>query len=159
MSLAGLVATGFGSGLSPKAPGTVGSAVACFLALFLPGRWLIGALVVCCAAGIWASTKACEQWGLHDPGKIVIDEWAGQWLTLAGHGAMGWLVPCFVLFRLFDILKPWPVSLCEKLPRGWGIMADDLMAGLLANLTLSLLRFLVGSASGYGGLVWMIFGH
>lgn len=159
MTLSELIATGFGTGLSPKAPGTVGSAAACILALFMPGRMLIAALIVCSLAGVWASGAACDRWGLHDPGKIVIDEWAGQWLTLVGHGAAGWLLPCFVLFRLFDILKPWPVSFCEKLPRGWGIMADDLMAGLLANLTLSLLRLLAGTVSGCGGLVWMIFGH
>lgn len=155
-SLAQVLATFFGAGLSPKAPGTVGSAVACVLALAFSTPQMGVALAVVTLLGLWSSGASCRQWGVHDPGKIVIDEVAGQWLTLLGHGATsGWLLPGFLLFRLFDILKPWPVSACEKLPGGLGIMADDLMAGLLANLLMSALRYVMTGTA--GGLVWLIF--
>ena len=139
-----IVATGLGVGYAPLAPGTVGSllGLALFALLHLiagPPAALAGTLVVT-AAGFWSAGTAERHFGRSDPGHVVIDEVAGQMLTLlvlpfgAGVAAAG-----FLLFRLFDILKPFPVRRLEGLPGGSGIMADDLMAGIYANLVLQAL--------------------
>ena len=125
------------AGLSPKAPGTAGSALAALLAplLFLPlplwGRLLFLAVIV--VTGGLAATRAEILLGRTDPGEVVIDELVGVWIALlplgAGQGSWPGLVWAFALFRLFDIWKPWPVHASENwLPAGWGIMLDDLMA-------------------------------
>jgi len=137
------IATGFGSGLVPVAPGTAGSAVALLLfwLLTLPGiGWLPAAgFVVILAAGFWSAGEAARQLGKDDPGAVVIDEFAGQFLALLAL-PHSWLVLVtgFLLFRLFDITKPPPARQLEKLHGATGIMADDLMAGLYANLLLQL---------------------
>lgn len=135
-----LLATWFGSGLLPKAPGTWGSLAA------LPFAWLIvwagGPIALACAAaaafgiGWWASDIYAK--GRDDPGEVVIDEVAGQWLVLIAAPldpaiyALG-----FVLFRIADITKPWPAYLAERrLPGGLGIMADDIIAGVYAGALL-----------------------
>lgn len=140
---AGWVAAGFGSGWLPKAPGTWGSLAA------LPPAWmlleLLGAggllwatllvLVIGCMVCAIVLPKMEDQ----DPGWIVIDEWAGQWLCiaiLAAGTGVSWLIffPAFIAFRLFDIFKPWPVSLAERVgPAWWSIMADDVVAGALGG--------------------------
>ena len=137
------IATGFGSGLVPVAPGTAGSAVA--LVLFwlttLPGiGWLPAAgFVVVLVAGFWSAGEAARRLGKEDPGAVVIDEFAGQFLALLALPHT-WLVLVsgFLLFRLFDIVKPPPARRFEKLHGATGIMADDLVAGLYANLLLQL---------------------
>jgi phosphatidylglycerophosphatase A len=137
-----LLATWFGSGLSPVAPGTFGSLAALPFAVGL--AWIggavaltIGALVVL-LVGIWASEASARASGVKDPGEIVIDEVAGQWLALA-------FVPLdplayglgFALFRLFDITKPWPANWADRnLSGGWGIMLDDIVAGAYAGILL-----------------------
>ena len=108
------------AGLSPKAPGTAGSALAALLAPLL---------------------------GRTDPGEVVIDELVGVWIALlplgAGQGSWPGLVWAFALFRLFDIWKPWPVHASENwLPAGWGIMLDDILAGLMAMCCMLVLRAL-----------------
>jgi phosphatidylglycerophosphatase A len=145
--LATLVATGFGSGYSPFAPGTAGSLVG--LLLFLPVRHLAPApLILATTAvsivGIWAGTVVARRLGLHDPSIVVVDEIAGMWVSLllvpfsARSAGLG-----FLLFRAFDVWKPYPARQLEALPDGLGIMADDLMAGVYANLALRVLSLVV----------------
>ena len=136
------LATGFGSGFSPVAPGTAGTLVAVPLAYLLPAGFpaqgLVVALVV--ALAIWSAGVAAPGFGLKDPGQIVVDEIAGYLVTVAFLPA-GWvtLAVGFVLFRLFDIAKPPPCRWAETLPGGLGIVADDLLAGLYANLVIRIL--------------------
>jgi phosphatidylglycerophosphatase A len=134
------VATAFGSGHSPCAPGTAGSAVG--LLLFWPMAawpwpWQLGACVALLLVGTVAATRVAERVGRKDPGIVVVDEVLGQWVTLLtlpftpATAAVG-----FLLFRAMDILKPWPARDLERLPGGWGIMADDVAAGVYAHLLL-----------------------
>ncbi len=135
---AALLATWFGCGLARFAPGTVGSlaALPCAAGLrMLGGAWLLGAAVALVfLAGLWASARYAGAAGGGDPGAVVIDEVAGQWLTLVFLPAdLRAYVLAFVLFRLFDIAKPWPIGWMDRtLENGLGIMVDDLMAGLYA---------------------------
>ena len=131
------LALGFGSGLAPKAPGTFGTLAAVPLFLLMSGLTpLIYGLVVLvvCLAGIYICGKAASDVGVHDHGAIVWDEFAGFFITM-------FMVPVswqsvlvgFVLFRIFDIAKPWPISIADKkLTGGFGIMFDDVLAGLFA---------------------------
>jgi len=140
--LATMLATSGGAGYAPIAPGTAGSAVGVLVfALIAPQGTAVVALatVAIAVAGIWAAERAMAVFNSKDPGPVVIDEVAGQLVTLCGHGG-DWvtLVAGFLVFRLFDIVKPWPVGALEALPGGVGIMADDLMAGVYASLTLYL---------------------
>jgi phosphatidylglycerophosphatase A len=135
-----LVATGFGSGYSPVAPGTAGSIVALLLFLPLaPLPWTaqLAAVVVLTAAGVLAAGRYARRIGVHDPGSVVVDEVAGQWLTFVGLPFTPWLAVAGLLaFRVMDVWKPWPARALERLPGGVGIMADDVMAGLYAHLAL-----------------------
>ena len=142
--------TFFGAGLGKPGPGTWGSAAAAllWLAAGIPLRhspatlsWLtVAAALVALAVGIPAATRVEREAGREDPGMVVIDEAVGQWIALihapvdAGH-----LLAAFLLFRLFDIVKPWPARQLENLPAGWGIMFDDVAAGLYALLVVQLL--------------------
>ena len=132
------VATGAGSGYAPFAPGTAGSLVG--LLLFwplsrLPFAGQAGVTVALFLLGTLAAAHLASRLGLKDPGIVVVDEVVGQWVSLL-------LLPLtpltvvlgFLLFRLLDVLKPWPARDFERLPGGWGIMADDVMAGIYANL-------------------------
>jgi phosphatidylglycerophosphatase A len=136
------IATAGGSGLFPFAPGTVGSLVG--VLIYLATRsWPLAmqaALVLAVAlVGTWASGVAAAHFGREDPGQVVIDEVAGQLLTLLATGAStAGIVLGFLLFRVFDIVKPWPARQFERFPGGYGIMADDLMAGVYAHLLLRL---------------------
>ena len=141
-----LIAFGFGAGLMPKAPGTWGTLVAIpfyFLALRLGGT----SAVLTCAfvffvLGIWASAVAGKALGVADHGGIVIDEIAAFVLVLAftPQGLL-WLVVAFVLFRIFDITKPWPIRYFDRtLKGGFGVMFDDLLAAIAAIAILLLLR-------------------
>lgn len=145
-----LIATWFGSGLLPKVPGTWGSLAA--LPFGVAIAWAGGPLLLVAASllayliGLWASARYAESMGLKDPGVVVIDEVAGQWLALVpvcldplGIGF------AFVFFRLFDILKTWPANVLErKLEGGPGIMTDDMVAGLYAAILSALLLMLLG---------------
>ena len=100
-----------------------------------------GALaLVVSAPAIWAAGETARQAGMKDPQFVVVDEVVGQWLALTGARTRNWKawLAAFVLFRLFDIWKPFPVRQLESLPGGWGIVADDLMAGVYAALVLFL---------------------
>ena len=139
------LAFGLGSGLSPKAPGTAGSALALvfFPLLVALGLWgSIALIVVASVFGIWLCGKAADILQVHDHEAIVWDEFVGQWLSLLPLVASAaWqpstyvgVVLAFILFRFFDILKPWPISWCDKnLHGGFGIMIDDILAGLAAG--------------------------
>ncbi|WP_420561637.1 phosphatidylglycerophosphatase A [Tepidicaulis sp.] len=143
--IAFLLATWFGAGLSPIAPGTMGSVAALLFAL--PVYWLglsplllLGAAALLLPIGIWASGIYSKEIGADDPGAVVIDEVAGQWmvLALAPLTPLGWLA-AFALFRFFDILKPWPVSWADRtLDGGTGIMMDDILAGLYGMAAMAL---------------------
>ncbi len=132
-----VLATFFGVGLFPAAPGTVASAVAVLVYKFalhgLAWPLYVLLLVLLSFVGTAASAVHAAELGRPDPGCIVIDEVCGQLAALALLPAT-WasLAVSFVLFRLFDIIKPWPIRRLERLPSGWGIMADDLGAGLAA---------------------------
>ncbi|MGV8995953.1 MAG: phosphatidylglycerophosphatase A [Parvibaculaceae bacterium] len=145
------IATWFGSGLIPKAPGTWGTIAAIpfawvIVTLFGPFALLIAA-VIAFAIGIWAAGAYATTIGKPDPSEVVIDEVAAIWLILAFVPMtwVGWFI-AFVVFRFFDVAKPWPVSLADaKLKGGFGIMADDIIAALYTLLILWLMQFYLGS--------------
>jgi phosphatidylglycerophosphatase A len=139
-----LIATWFGCGYSPIAPGTAGSAAGLAIGIVLREYahmpwWGFLALA---AAGyfpaVWAAGVMAESLGIKDPGCVVVDEVLGQWVALACACRYNWksYLAAFLLFRLFDIWKPPPVRQLEALPGGIGIVADDLMAGAYAALVL-----------------------
>lgn len=149
---AGWIALGFGSGLSPMAPGTAGS-----LAALVP--WLIvrgvnpvfyaAFLIATFALGVWACDWVVRKTNVKDPSFVVWDEFVGQWIALLplvilARGA-GWIIAGFILFRLFDIWKPWPVSLADRdIAGGLGVMLDDVVAGAYAALVLGAVLAFVG---------------
>lgn len=135
-----LIATSAGAGYSPFASGTAGSAVGVaiyFLTRHLDPRMQIALLVVITVVGTWASSVAARHFDREDPGEVVIDEVAGQLVTycLLGVGPLGAAIG-FVLFRVLDVIKPWPARQMEHLHGGLGIMADDLMVGVYGWLIL-----------------------
>ncbi len=142
--------TGFGAGFSPLAPGTAGSALGILLYVPLAAAdWRVFALALgaLLPAGVWAARVCGERYGAHDHRRIVIDEVVGQLVTLASFPARpGWLLAGFLLFRLYDIWKPFPA---RRIDRRWrtpaGVVADDLVAGVYANLTLQAARAVLGS--------------
>ncbi|MGE0386020.1 MAG: phosphatidylglycerophosphatase A [Gammaproteobacteria bacterium] len=142
-----LLATGLGAGLARRAPGTCGTLVA--LPLYgllsgLPPAAYVAVVLSLFAAGIWVCGHAARELGGRDPGMIVFDEIVGYLatMTLAPPG-WGWAVAGFALFRLFDIAKPWPVSVADaRVHGGLGIMLDDLAAACYAALSLQLLVFI-----------------
>lgn len=133
-------ATAGGAGYAPFAPGTFGSLVGLVIYLatrFSPLEWQLGLLAAITVIGVWAATVTERVLGEDDPGPVVIDEVAGQMATLVltGVGITGAILG-FALFRVLDVAKPRPIDRLERLPRGYGIMGDDLMAGLYGNLLL-----------------------
>ncbi len=143
-----LLAFGFGSGLSPVAPGTVGSLLGVALAWLTLESGLIvqvGIAAAMFAAGIWICGNSSRRLGQHDPGGIVWDEIVAMYATLlvAPATITAWIL-AFGLFRAFDIVKPWPIrELDHRLGGGLGIMLDDLVAALYAAILLALYRWLM----------------
>ncbi|NDQ58546.1 MAG: phosphatidylglycerophosphatase A [Acidipila sp.] len=160
-----LLATGLGLGCLPMAPGTWGSLLSLALyfllersiprlgssfghdwpagsAGFLAVQLLFNGLVA--IVGVWTSDSAADYFGEPDPGRVVIDEISGQQIVFIGLAPVGWKVMLagFVLFRLFDIWKPFPARQAESLPGGWGIMTDDWFAALYALLILWIARLM-----------------
>jgi len=134
-------AFGFGSGASPYAPGTIGTLVAIPLYLLMMhlSLWVYLILVVVIVVvGIWLCDVTSRDLGVHDHSGIVWDEIAGYLITMAAAPqGIGWILIGFILFRFFDILKPWPISRIDKqVQGGWGIMLDDILAGIFSWLTL-----------------------
>jgi phosphatidylglycerophosphatase A len=138
------LATFFGSGFAPGAPGTAGSLLAAVLYWLFPFHWLTWCLIITgfFFTGVLAATFVEKERG-HDPGLVVIDEAVGQWISylFIAMTPLIWIAG-FILFRLFDIFKPWPINRSQQLKAGWGIMIDDVLAGISANLALRLLIYL-----------------
>jgi phosphatidylglycerophosphatase A len=137
------VATFFGAGLLPKAPGTFGS-LAALGVLFLPVSILFPVLIAGIILGsilsITAIAAAEREWG-SDAGCIVIDEAVGMWIVLlhpATHHSFFWAILAFALFRIFDIWKPWPINLLNEKKGAFFVLADDVLAGVFALAALSL---------------------
>lgn len=155
------LATVGGLGRLPLVPGTFGSVAGLGVAWLIArltarpgvtGRFLASyaiANVVIAAAGVWAATCAADYLGHKDPPMVVIDEVSGQMITLAGHlaglAAVNWksFAVGFILFRGFDILKPFPARRAEWLRGGWGVMADDWIAGIYAAIALWIVHSLL----------------
>jgi len=148
---AALVATVAGLGYLPKAPGTWASAAAVILAVGLDqaGGWIAIAIAAAVATGLGliAVHVYLRQSALADPPEIVIDELAGQWLTLAflPFGVVGCVLG-FLAFRIFDIVKPWPIPWIEQRSGAWGVVLDDLMAGLYAAASVTVALALIDFA-------------
>jgi phosphatidylglycerophosphatase A len=143
-----LLAFGFGSGLAPRAPGTFGTAVAVPLYLLmapLPVVAYLALVGLVVLAGLHLCGHAARRLGVHDHPGIVWDEIAGFLVTMAAAPAgWPWVVAGFLLFRLFDIWKPWPINLADRyVEGGFGIMLDDLIAGVYAWLALLALQRMV----------------
>lgn len=148
--LALAVGTGCGAGFSPVASGTVGSllGVALYIPLAAAGPPAVGiAVALLFPAGVWAAGVCGERYGAHDHGRIVIDEVVGQLIAVASFPARpGWLLAGFLLFRLFDIWKPFPAGrIDEQWRTPFGVMADDVVAAAYANLTLQAARVVLGA--------------
>jgi phosphatidylglycerophosphatase A len=137
------LAIGFGSGLSPIIPGTMGTlmAVPCYYVLsYLPFWAYLTVVVVGAVMGIVICQKTSDDMGVHDHGSIVWDEFIGYWITMAAVPflsseltAANWIWTGFVLFRFFDMVKPWPIKWLDRhVHGGLGIMADDILAGIIS---------------------------
>jgi phosphatidylglycerophosphatase A len=141
------IATSLGIGYIPFAPGTFGSAAGLLLWWALPASTLVqsGVIVGLFVVGSWSGNVAERHFGKTDPGQVVIDEVMGMLITLFLN-PVGWpgAIGAFLLFRLFDVLKPYPANRLERLHGGIGVMADDAMAAVYANLALRLGIWLSG---------------
>jgi phosphatidylglycerophosphatase A len=142
-----VIASFFGLGFFPVAPGTLASlAVVLLYRYFLSGwawPYLLTVFMVLLVLGIISSTSYAAELGAEDPGKVVVDEAAGQLLVLLFVPAAWFpLLLGFALFRFFDIVKPYPIFKAERLPAGWGIMADDIAAALAAKILLHFYLYL-----------------
>jgi phosphatidylglycerophosphatase A len=143
-AIARVIATWFGCGYAPAAPGTAGSlaAIAIAIALHYWFGWGRGAFVIMAALlivpGIWAAGVVAKLEGREDPGLVVVDEVIGQWITLAGASTLNWKswLAALLCFRILDVWKPFPARQLERLPGGLGIVADDVMAGLYGALAI-----------------------
>ncbi len=137
-----LLATGFGSGLSPIIPGTMGTVAAIpfyLLMVQLPFAAYLVITLVAALIGITICQKTSDDMGVHDHGSIVWDEFVGFWITMAiaPVASWEWVLTGFVLFRFFDMVKPWPISWLDKhVHGGLGIMVDDILAGFMAMIVL-----------------------
>jgi len=148
-----VIATGFGSGYSPIAPGTAGAALATLLwfglSLFFSYTLLYIAtfflIVLFTILGVWSSGIMETCWG-KDPSRVVVDEMVGVWIPLlsVSDGNIYYALTAFLLFRLFDIFKPLGIRKLEAIEGGWGIMLDDILAGMYSLLILCGLRWIIG---------------
>ena len=148
-----LIATGFGTGFSPFAPGTAGAALALLvwyvISIFVSPFFLTLTTVFLIALftflGVWSSGVMEKVWG-KDPSRVVVDEMVGTWITLLAvvPANLYYGIAAFCLFRLFDIFKPLGIRKTEAIGNGWGIMIDDILSGIYALLVLLALRWVVG---------------
>jgi phosphatidylglycerophosphatase A len=143
-----VLASGLGSGYSPVASGTAGSALAALIAWFLFPDWGgMAALIVCVVLviSVPVSTAAERLYGKKDDGHIVIDEFIGMWIsTLWLPRTPGIMIAAFFLFRVMDVIKPFFVRKVQVWPGGWGIVADDFFAGIITNLILQAAVYALG---------------
>lgn len=145
-----LLALGFGSGLAPVAPGTCGTLAAVPFYLLLAQlelSWYLLAVAAAFGCGVYICGYTSAALGVHDHGSIVWDEFVGFWIAMiAVPSSWPWIVAGFVLFRLFDIVKPWPVKIADKRVKGgFGIMLDDVLAGLYALACLHLALYVIAA--------------
>jgi len=148
-----IIASGFGSGFFPVAPGTAGAALATalwyLLSLHVTVQSLffitIALILIFTVLGTWSSNVLAPSWG-EDPSRIVVDEMVGVWITLVGAiGGIWWhILLAFVLFRLLDIYKPLGIRRMENIKGGFGVMMDDILAGIYGLVLLILLRCAIG---------------
>ncbi len=136
-----LIGTGFGTGYSPVAPGTAGSLLALILMIVWPlSSWYwLGIMFLFLAVGVWAGGLIEKDKG-EDPSLVVVDEMVGQWIALLFLPTYALKIygAAFLLFRLFDVWKPYPIYQSQRFKGGWGIMMDDVLAGIYANILLQL---------------------
>lgn len=155
---ANFLALGAGSGLAPFAPGTFGTIAAIPLAVLMPNNLAIYTLVIAVLfiAGVWLCDSCANNLGVHDHPAIVFDEWVGYLITMIAVPRSVWfLVLGFALFRLFDVLKPWPIGMADKrVSGGLGIMVDDVIAGVFAAVSMQLIILLLS----YFGIDMALFG-
>ena len=147
LKVSSFFATGFGSGYFPVASGTVGSFVG-LLFFFIPGfskpEILFPTIIITFFIGAVASSLVAKELRNTDPSIVVIDEIVGMWISMTFlEPSMIILLIAFILFRLFDIWKPFPVNSLEKVHGGWGIMLDDVAAGMYANIVLRIMLFVI----------------
>lgn len=147
-----LLAFGFGSGLAPKAPGTFGTALAVVLYVLcppLPWLWYLAGLAATFVVGIYLCGKTSRDLGVHDHGGIVWDEFVGYWITMfMAPAGWQWVAGGFVVFRVLDILKPWPIKWADRQVKGGlGIMLDDVIAGIMGALCLQAIALLVAAGN------------
>jgi len=140
------LAFGFGSGLAPVAPGTFGTLVGIPFFFFMASIPLWGYLALILAFflfGVWLCDRSSKMLGVHDHGGIVWDEIVGYLVTMiAAPAGWEWVIVGFILFRIFDIFKPWPIAYLDRhVSGGFGIMVDDILAGVYAMLILQLLSY------------------
>lgn len=140
-----IIATGFGIGFSPLIPGTAGSIAALFLFIFIPANdfiWLTISIMMF-FLGIWVSGEVEKNEG-KDPQIVVIDEFVGQWIALLFLPRILWIfISGFVIFRILDIIKPFPAADFEDIEGGSGIMLDDVIAGIYTNIALHLIMLFI----------------
>ena len=141
---------GFGSGLAPRAPGTFGSIVGVLLYLplsLLPVSWYLLLTLLAFLIGIWLCHKTASVLGVHDHPGIVWDEIVGIWVSfILLPAGWEWLLIGFLLFRVFDILKPWPIKWADKkVDGGLGIMLDDLLAAIFTLISIQIFSYLLYS--------------
>ncbi len=145
-----LLATGFGSGLAKYVPGTMGTlaAIPFYLLLAqLPFGWYLVAVFVAALIGVKICTITSGDMKVHDHGSIVWDEFVGFWITMAIAPTVSWqwVLTGFILFRFFDMVKPWPISWLDKhVKGGFGIMVDDILAGFMAMIALWVVGYWLG---------------
>lgn len=145
-----LISTALGVGYSPLAPGTAGSIFALLIYLIFPENIFVYSIgiIILFFIGVWAATiterEYIEKHGQekgHDPQIVVVDEVVGTLIALIAIPVTWyWILAGFFLFRFFDITKIYPINITQRIPRGWGIMMDDVLAGIFANLALQIVR-------------------
>ena len=136
-----LLAQGLGSGWAKKAPGTWGSLAALVIGWIITPK--LGTIIIAALLGIYICGLAEKMLGEEDPSSVVFDEWVGMWIAVwAIPHYIGWYILAFVLFRLFDITKPWLIDKVQRYPNGLGVMLDDILAGIAARLVLVVLLWI-----------------
>ncbi len=143
-----IIATSFGLGYAPIAPGTIGALGALVLNYLIIGNKfyneiLISNILIFFFLGIYVANQLESEWG-SDPSKIVIDEVVGMWIATLFLPANSYLfMYAFILFRFFDIVKPFGIRYFDKMKSGWGVMLDDVLAGIYANVLIQLFFYLI----------------
>ncbi|MDH5728961.1 MAG: phosphatidylglycerophosphatase A [Gammaproteobacteria bacterium] len=144
--LAKIIALGFGSGKAPFAPGTFGTLAAIPIFLLMQNLsllWFAALVLLFFSIGVWACTVYSNYLGVHDHGSIVWDEVVGYLITMImAPSGWQWVIIGFALFRFFDIIKPWPINWLDKrVHGGFGIMIDDVLAGIYALIVLQVMAY------------------